>query len=205
SKELRKEYANYFLNDLTIEDKCIIFIDKSPFNLFMRRNYGRSRTDTRATAVVPTSRGRNLSLISAINGEKVLYSVVIEGGAGAQDFKQFLLGLLLVILDQGLKEQCVLFYVNASIHHAREIENFVEENGLRQRFLSPYSYMLNPIKFCFGKVKIIVRNHVLASDNQSFAENIVEAMNQITQGDMIGYFNLIRRNCDRALDMGDFD
>ncbi|KAF7685111.1 hypothetical protein CDIK_4140 [Cucumispora dikerogammari] len=80
SKELRKKYANYFLNDLTIEDKYIIFIDESPFNLSMRRNYEKSRTGTRATAVIPTNRGRNLPSISAINGEKVLYSVVIEGG-----------------------------------------------------------------------------------------------------------------------------
>ncbi|KAF7702718.1 hypothetical protein CDIK_0438 [Cucumispora dikerogammari] len=137
SKELRKEYANYFLNDLTIEDKYIIFIDESSFNLPIRRNYGRSKTGTRATTVVPTSMWRNLSLISSINREKVLYSVVIEGGRGLRIFKQFLLGLLPVFSDQGLKEQCVLFYDNVSIYHAREIKNSVEENGLRRRFLSP--------------------------------------------------------------------
>ena len=63
----------------------------------MRRNYGRSTAGTRATMIVPTNRGRNLSLISAINGERVLYSVVIEGGARAQDFKLFLRGLLPVL------------------------------------------------------------------------------------------------------------
>ncbi|KAF7699645.1 hypothetical protein CDIK_1095 [Cucumispora dikerogammari] len=63
SKELRKEYANCFLNNLTLEDKYTIFIDESPFNLSMRRNYGRSKTGTRATAVVPTNRGRNFSII----------------------------------------------------------------------------------------------------------------------------------------------
>ncbi|KAF7685705.1 hypothetical protein CDIK_3546 [Cucumispora dikerogammari] len=78
SKELRFEYANYFLNDLTLEDKFLIFIDESPFKIYIRRNYGRSPAETRATRIVLTNRERNLSLISAINGESVLYSVVID-------------------------------------------------------------------------------------------------------------------------------
>ncbi|KAF7685986.1 hypothetical protein CDIK_3266, partial [Cucumispora dikerogammari] len=93
SKELRKEYANYFLNDLIIENKYIIFIKKKTFNLTIRRNYERCRTGTRATAVVLTNRVRNLLLISAINEKKVLYRIVIKGGAKAQDFKQLLLCL----------------------------------------------------------------------------------------------------------------
>ncbi|KAF7684892.1 hypothetical protein CDIK_4359, partial [Cucumispora dikerogammari] len=205
SKELRFEYANYFLNDLTLEDKFLIFIDESPFKISMRRNYGRSPAGTRASMIVPTNRGRNLSLISAINGERVLYSVVIDGGAKAQDFKLFIRGLLPILTSFGLREKCILFYDNASIHYAREIEEFVEENDLRRKFLSPYSYMLNPIEFCFGKVKTIIRNHIRDHEKQSFALSIVDAMNQITHADMTGYFTLIRRNCGRALDKRDFD
>ena len=63
--------------------------------------------------IVPTNRRRNLSLISAITGEKVLYSVVIDGGAKAQDFKLFLLGLLSILTSFGLRESCILFYDNA--------------------------------------------------------------------------------------------
>ncbi|KAF7699493.1 hypothetical protein CDIK_1250 [Cucumispora dikerogammari] len=73
SKDLRFKYANFFLNDLNLEDKFLIFIDESPFNISMRRNYGISAAGTRGTMIVPTNRGRSLSLISAINDERVPY------------------------------------------------------------------------------------------------------------------------------------
>ncbi|KAF7685546.1 hypothetical protein CDIK_3706 [Cucumispora dikerogammari] len=168
----------------------------------MRRSYDRSAAETRATMFVPTNRGRNLLLISAINGERVLYSVVIEGGARAQDFKLFLQGLLPILARFGLRDSCRLFYDNASIHHSREIEDFIDKNELHRTFLSPYSYMLNLIEFCFGKVKTItiIRKHIQANYDQSFFMSIVNAMDQITQSDMIGYFTLIRRKCGKALD-----
>ncbi|KAF7685062.1 hypothetical protein CDIK_4189, partial [Cucumispora dikerogammari] len=122
----------------------------------------------------------------------------------AQDFKLFLRGLLPVLARFGLRDSCRLFYDNASIHHSHEIEDFIEENDLQRTFLSPYSYMLNPIEFCFGKVKTIIRNHIQANHDQSFSTSIVNAMNQITQSDMIGYSTLIRRNCGKALDRRDF-
>ncbi|KAF7693633.1 hypothetical protein CDIK_2237 [Cucumispora dikerogammari] len=155
--------------------------------------------------IVPTNRGRNLSLISAFNGERVLYSVVIEGDARAQDIKLFLRGLLSILARFGLRDSCRLFYDNATIHHSREIvEDFIDENELQGTFLSPYSYVLNPIEFCFGKVKTNIRNHIQTKHNQSFSMSIVNAMNQITQSDIIGYFTLIRRNCEKALDRRDF-
>ncbi|KAF7684819.1 hypothetical protein CDIK_4432 [Cucumispora dikerogammari] len=133
SKDLKFKYANFFLNDLNLKDKFLIFIDESPFNISMRRSYGRSTARTRATMIVPTNRGRNLSLISAINGERVLYSVVIDGGARAQDFKLFLWGLLPVLARFGLRNSCRLFYDNASIHHSHEIEDFIKKMTYSER------------------------------------------------------------------------
>ncbi|KAF7687081.1 hypothetical protein CDIK_3082 [Cucumispora dikerogammari] len=60
--------------------------------------------------------------------------------------------------------------------------------------------MLNPIEFCFGKVKTIIRNHIRNHEKQSFALSIVDAMSPITHVDMTGYFTLIKGNCGRALD-----
>ncbi|KAF7696577.1 hypothetical protein CDIK_1744 [Cucumispora dikerogammari] len=57
----------------------------------MRRNYRRLPAETRESIIVPTHLERNLSLIGAINGERVLCSVVINRGGKAQDFKLFLL------------------------------------------------------------------------------------------------------------------
>ncbi|KAF7692939.1 hypothetical protein CDIK_2371 [Cucumispora dikerogammari] len=154
--------------------------------------------------IVPTNRERNLSLISVINDKRVLYSVVIEGGARVQDFKLFLPGLLPILSRFGLRDSCGLFYDNASIHHSREIEDFFVEKELQRTFLSPYSYMLNSIEFCFRKVKTIIRNHIQANHDRSISMRIVNAKNQITQSNMIEYFTLTRRNCKKALNRRDF-
>ncbi|KAF7694619.1 hypothetical protein CDIK_2099 [Cucumispora dikerogammari] len=153
---------------------------------------------------VLTNRERNFLLICAINGERVLYSVVIGDDARAQDFKLFSQGLLSILARFGLRDSCRLFYDNVSIHHSREIKDFIDENELQRTFLSAYIYMLNQIEFCFGKVKTIIRNHILAKHNQSFSMSIVNAMDQITQSDMIEYFTLTRRNCRKALNKRDF-
>ncbi|KAF7700489.1 hypothetical protein CDIK_1072 [Cucumispora dikerogammari] len=56
SKDLRFKYASFFLNDLNLEDKFLLFIDESPFNISKRRNYSRSAAGTRATMIVQTNR-----------------------------------------------------------------------------------------------------------------------------------------------------
>ncbi|KAF7692197.1 hypothetical protein CDIK_2462 [Cucumispora dikerogammari] len=116
----------------------------------------------------------------------------------------FLHELLPILSKFGLRDSCRLFYDNAPIHHSREIKDFIDENELQRTFLSPYSYMLNPIEFCFRKVKTIIRKHIQANHDQSFSMSIVNAMDQITQSNMIRYFSLIRRNCGKALDKRDF-
>ena len=38
---------------------------------------------------------------------------------------------------------------NARIHNSLSMRNYYSENDLNVQFLSPYSYMLNPIEFGF--------------------------------------------------------
>ena len=59
NKEQRKDYVTR-LNNYIQQGRQVLWIDKTNFNLFCRRDCGRSRQGTRAVAPRPTSRGKNL-------------------------------------------------------------------------------------------------------------------------------------------------
>ncbi len=52
-------------------------------------------------------------------------------------------------------ESVVFIMDNATIHHALIFSEFVELHNLTVEYLSPYSYMLNPIEFSFSKSKVL--------------------------------------------------
>jgi transposase len=47
---------------------------------------------------------------------------------------------------------------NARVHCPRELGPICTQDGCSVKFLSPYSYMLNPVENIFSKVKNYVRN-----------------------------------------------
>lgn len=65
--EDRKIYALHFSRNAPQLRQKIIFIDESGFNCHLRRTKARSKINTPARVIVPTVRGRNVSLIAAIN------------------------------------------------------------------------------------------------------------------------------------------
>ena len=68
---------NFSQNAPEIREK-IVFIDKSGFNFHLRRTKGRSKINTPAHIILPTVRGRNISLIAAMNFHGILHSQVIS-------------------------------------------------------------------------------------------------------------------------------
>lgn len=203
-KESRKQYVEWYLRESRENEKNMVFIDESPLNLYMKRNYGYSPRGQRASQIIPASRGRNLTLISAINGEKVLYSVVIDGSARAVDFKLFLGQLLPILEEEGIKNTCTLIYDNASIHHASIIETFLEEQGIEYHYTSPYSYMINPIEFLFGKLKTFLRNESSIRNILRLSDIVMEGVQTISNEDLKGYFRHIRENCIKAIMLENF-
>ena len=138
-------------------DKTIIFIDQSGFNLHLRRILGRSIRVYTVTTILFTTRGTNASLISAISKNEVLYSNTYTGSINAQKFIEYINLLIEVCRNKSILNSCVLILDNAKIHHAIITKNFLEEKNLNVKFLSPYSYMLNPIELSFSKIKANVR------------------------------------------------
>lgn len=203
SKIARRNFARDFL-DHHPNDALNIFIDESGFNLHLRKTFGRSKSGVSAVQTVPTVRGRNISLICAITENEVLYSFCKIGSVKTQDFQEFLNVLINVCNRKGLIGY-TLFFDNASIHRASLISNYLNEKEINYKFLSPYSYMLNPIEYSFSKIKLGVRRRLSEFSTGELITLIYESVNDITSEDLRGYYRHVRRNYTSAIAYENFD
>lgn len=76
--QLRKVYALDFPNWGTQSRDKLIFIDECGFNLHLRRSQARSQRGKRAHVVVPSVRGRNVTLIAAMTNQGILHTKILS-------------------------------------------------------------------------------------------------------------------------------
>ena len=92
---LRFDYVRRFSEIIRLNPSIVVvYLDGSGFNLHLTCPYGRSRVGTSPISEVPSSSGKNLSLMQAITKEEVLYCEVLKGGVNAITFEQFLVSLI---------------------------------------------------------------------------------------------------------------
>ncbi|KAI5151670.1 hypothetical protein ENBRE01_2300 [Enteropsectra breve] len=76
---------------------------------------------------------------------------------------------------------------NARIHKVECVRSIIEAAGHRLKFLSPYSYMLNPVVNIFSKTKSLIRSQLAIRLNSAhdieLKEMIEEAVDRITEVD----------------------
>ncbi|KAF7684921.1 hypothetical protein CDIK_4330, partial [Cucumispora dikerogammari] len=157
----RKEYALWFNNNHISDYSNIVFVDESSFNLHIRRTRGRSRVGLRVNIVVPTVRGRSISLICSISAVGLVYSKVIAHSTVNSDIFSTYLEEMCNYLKNNLNREGVCIILdNARIHREAEILRITNSYGYSYKFLSPYSYMLNPIENAFSKIKNEVRSQL---------------------------------------------
>ncbi|UYV80697.1 hypothetical protein LAZ67_19001430 [Cordylochernes scorpioides] len=96
---------------------------------------------------------------------------------------------LLTATQYGFNDAC--FY-NARPHTSAERLAFVSLLRSSVKFLSPYSYMQNPIEFSFIKIKTLVRS-LLPQHDITLGEVITDAISRITSGDCEGWLDHIRK------------
>ena len=83
---------------------------------------------------------------------------------------------------------------NARIHRCSELERITSEFGFTFAFLSPYSYMLNPIENAFSKIKNCVRSQLRTGTNGLLADLILTETQNVSIRDCEGFFRHISRN-----------
>lgn len=191
----RKEYAlwfnNYFQNDLS----SIVFVDESSFNLHLKRSKGRSLQGTRSNIIVPTVRGRSISIIGSISiSQMCLCKAITNSTVNANVFAEYLYELCSYLKNNLEMENAFIILDNARVHKRDDIDRITLEFGYKFKFLSPYSYMLNPMENAFSKLKNSVRSRLRSSATGSLATIILSEIESISSNDCAGYFRYISRN-----------
>ena len=64
---LRKEYALWFNNHFNNDFSKVVFIDKSSFNLHLKRSHARSKKETHAIVTVLTIRDQYIEVLASIS------------------------------------------------------------------------------------------------------------------------------------------
>ncbi|XP_037808318.1 uncharacterized protein LOC119601452 [Lucilia sericata] len=185
----RIPYAlNFAQNAPDIREK-IIFIDESGFNYHLRRNKARSRVNTAAHVIVPTVRGRNVSLIAAMNIHGVLHKKIVANSSVNTDiFTHFLEELFNNLVESNITGAWLILD-NAQIHKTQIVKDKIAEFGHTLVFLPPYSPMLNPIEKVFSKTKLCARNLLADPDiNMDLVAIIKKSVESVTPSDCNNYY-----------------
>jgi transposase len=196
---LRKEYATNFLTSAPIDDMKNVFIDESGFNLHMRRNYGRSLAGARSSSTVPTIRGRNVTLLSTMNAGGVIHYKIFVGSCTSAIFSEFVLQVDEIMQNELNVYDGFIYMDNAKAHTAANSRNAMNTMVNGFIFLSPYSYMLNPIEFSYSKIKACVRNLLHNTEGMELPQLIAMGIASVSETDASGWYRLIRRNCALAM------
>ena len=148
-KERRVTYV-YWYQSLPLRLRCsnVVYLDESPFHLNIIRSHAWSRVGETRNPVVSTSRGRNVTMILAINANNVVLSEAIVGtGVNGQVFEEFLINLINIL---GTDEEYTLLMDNVRFHHVNK--EFAEAYPYNLVYLPPYSPFLNPCEETFSKI-----------------------------------------------------
>ena len=89
NKLKRSDYMTRLFHEKS-EGKTIVWIDKTNFNLFNKRRKGRSRIGSRASIIVPTSKGANPHCIGAMTSNAVILFSTRRGAFKSGDFISYL-------------------------------------------------------------------------------------------------------------------
>ncbi|KAF7670510.1 hypothetical protein TCON_2842, partial [Astathelohania contejeani] len=115
-----------------------------------------------------TVRGRSITLISSISAAGMVYSKVISHSTVNGDvFSTFLEEMCYFLKHNLNREEICIILDNARIHKEEHIARITLSYGYYYKFLSPYSYMLNPIENAFSKIKNSVRAQLTSGDSNN--------------------------------------
>jgi transposase len=115
--------------------------------------YGWGKKGEALIESVSAKRGKNLSVLGALDCIGMVAVATKQGAMTREDFERFLAKDLLPRLEAG----CVLVLDNASIHKGGKIEKIVKKAGCQLLYLPPYSPDFNPIELAWAFLKRIIR------------------------------------------------
>ena len=187
----------------------MIWIDETNFNLFCRRNEGRSKIGSRAAVVLPSCKGANLHCIGAITDSRIVHFTTRRGAFKAENCNLWFEDLIVACANQGIDQPT--FIVDNAPAHAR-LERVLEQSENVQILrLAPHSYLLNPIELFWSAIKYHIKrglrqnmeelsqiqrngNVGIAEQRMRFLENLaVDSIRQVTGRMLAGFVNHVEK------------
>jgi transposase len=132
----------------------VVFIDEtSKDGRSAHRRFAWSKIGTQATANIPFSRGKRVSVLAAVSVEGFFGWHMTEGTFDRKAFHKAMIEKIIPSLNPYPLPRSLVVLDNAKIHMYKELIDAVNAIGAQVIFLPPYCPHLNPIEFCFSLLK----------------------------------------------------
>jgi transposase len=185
------EHYSEFVTDVPfIDPRRLKYLDEASFEaLALRRRRGRAPSGTRCIVkdTIYEVVSYNLTLCTSLTGNPIFTSAFRQHTCTSIDFVQFVDDL---ILNGVLVAGDFMICDNARIHCAQkiidELADLLVTFDIRLVLLPTYSPELNPAELVFSKTKEYLRYH---RGNESFDNELVNALSTVTSDDMIGFYS----------------
>ncbi|CAG8512328.1 11995_t:CDS:10, partial [Cetraspora pellucida] len=197
----RKRYVEKIHQKVIDMLEDAIYIDETGFNLHLSSSHGCSLRGQPAVQVVETQRGKNITVIAAINKNGVLNYIAYLGSANADTFAKFIQELIFLVPTNKKK---FLIIDNAKIHRAYIVKDIVEDSSHEIFYLPPYLPFLNPIESTFSKVKDLVAQNKIR-DHETILSRIADAFDAVSEEDCLGWIRHTMTYFDRCLNQEEID
>jgi len=143
-----------------------------------------------ASMVSIETKGDRISTIGALSIFGIQAPFCFEGTLDGPLFLYYIQHFLLPYLAPGK----VVVMDNASAHKTDEIIELIESTGAKILFLPPYCPEMNPIEYCWSKIKNFLKKKKPQTKKLLY-ETITDALKIITAKDIQGYFNHCGFSC----------
>mgnify|MGYP000542499513 CR=1 FL=1 len=158
----------------------------------MTRLYGRAPRGERVIADVPGGHWKTWTMLSAINADGRMPTMVFEGGTDVAAMQAFVDHLLL----PELQPDDIVVMDNLAAHKSQSVIQRIESVGAKAWFLPTYSPDLNPIEQIWSKVKSLLKTFAARTDKKLMTA-IRKAIQAVTRDDILnsiihaGYVNTL--------------
>lgn len=136
-----------------VDVERLVFLDECSVNTAMTPRFARAPRGRRAISHTPFRRGRNVSLLAAMNAHGVVAWHEYDGSVDGRRFAAFLVEKLFPKLKRG----SVLVMDNLRVHKTDEVLDVLIASGMRVLFIPPYHPEFNAAEELFSLVKSALR------------------------------------------------
>lgn len=167
-----------------INQNNIISIDEISFDTNIINNKAWSLKGNIITKNIKSTYKR-ITVICAITNNKILHYHIIKNSSDSNIFLNFISNMFNKLDNIN---QYYLLLDNASIHHSKIFQKYINDNHINVIYNVPYSPEFNPIELMFSKLKKLVKEFNNNFELNYLTNNIISSFNHITSSNLFNYF-----------------